>query len=145
MQLPWSGGVFGGWGVAVEDLLAVGAAGFGGAVGVEDELPASAVDAHVVVVPARQDEVFQGGLAAVFLVAQVADVAVDRGAAAPGPGAFPVPEQNGTADLPRDGVAVADVEGRLGVLQGLSGRPWRRTAATPAGPETSSTARRAIA
>lgn len=37
-----------GRGVAVEDLAAVGAVGFGGAVGVEDELPASSVDADVV-------------------------------------------------------------------------------------------------
>jgi len=35
--------------VAVQDVTAVGAAGFGGAVGVEDELPAAAVDADVVV------------------------------------------------------------------------------------------------
>jgi hypothetical protein len=33
----------------VQDVTAVGAAGFGGAVGVEDELPAAAVDADVVV------------------------------------------------------------------------------------------------
>jgi hypothetical protein len=58
--------------VAVQDLFAVGASGFGGAVGVEDELPALAVDADVVVELADQDEVVQGSLAAVFLVAQVA-------------------------------------------------------------------------
>ena len=55
-----------------QDAAAVGAAGFGGAVGVEDELPAAAVDADVVVELADQDEVVQGSLAAVFLVAQVA-------------------------------------------------------------------------
>jgi hypothetical protein len=58
-RLVHSGGVFGGWGVAVEGLLAVGAAGFGGAVGVQGELPASAVDADVVVELADQDAVFQ--------------------------------------------------------------------------------------
>jgi hypothetical protein len=51
------GGGFGGWGVAVEDVPAVGAPGFRGAVGVEDELPASAVDTHVMVVLADQDAV----------------------------------------------------------------------------------------
>ena len=38
-----------GWCVAVEDLLAVGTSGFGGAVGVQGELPAAAVNADVVV------------------------------------------------------------------------------------------------
>jgi hypothetical protein len=36
--------------MAVEHLLAVGTSGLGGAVGVEGELPAAAVDADVVVV-----------------------------------------------------------------------------------------------
>jgi hypothetical protein len=35
------------------------------------------------------------------------DVAVDGGAAAPGPGAFAVPEQDGAADVPGEAVAVA--------------------------------------
>src|ERR1700684_777512 len=87
-----SGRVLGRRGVTMEHLPAVGTSGLGGAVGVEDELPAAAVDADVVVVLAGQDEIFQGGLAAVFLVAQVVHVAVDRRAAAPGPGAVPVPE-----------------------------------------------------
>jgi len=54
-----SGGAFGWWRVAVQDLPAVGAAGLGGAVGVEGELPASSVDADVVVVLAEQDEVVE--------------------------------------------------------------------------------------
>src|SRR3982074_3288144 len=77
-----SGGVLGGGCVAVEDLFAVGTSGFGGAVGVEDQLPAAAVDADVVVVLAGQDEVVDRCLAAVLLVAQVVHVAVDGGAAA---------------------------------------------------------------
>jgi hypothetical protein len=52
------GGLGGGWGVAVEDLAAVGASCLCGAVGVEDELPAFAVDADVVMVLADQDAVF---------------------------------------------------------------------------------------
>jgi hypothetical protein len=39
-----------------------------------------------------------------LLVAQVVDVAVDGGAAAPGPGAFLVAELDGAADVPGDGV-----------------------------------------
>src|SRR6185437_14633053 len=100
--LAGSGRVLGGWGVAVEGLLAVGAAGFGGAVGVQGELPASSVDADVVVELADQDEVAEGGFAAVLFVAQVVDVAVDGGAAAAGPGAGSVAEQDGAADVPGD-------------------------------------------
>jgi hypothetical protein len=41
-------GSLGGWvRVGSEDLFAVGAAGFGGAVGVEDELPAAAVNTDI--------------------------------------------------------------------------------------------------
>jgi hypothetical protein len=45
--------------VAVQGLFTVGTSGFGGAVGVEDELPASSVDADVVVELADQDEVVE--------------------------------------------------------------------------------------
>jgi hypothetical protein len=41
--------------MAVKDLLPVGTSGLGGAVGVQDELPASAVDADVMVILADQD------------------------------------------------------------------------------------------
>jgi hypothetical protein len=43
--------------VGSEDVATVGAAGFGGAVGVEDELPAATMDADVMVVMAQQDKV----------------------------------------------------------------------------------------
>jgi hypothetical protein len=43
--------------VAVEDVLAVGTSGLGGAVGVEGELPAAAVDADVMVELTCQNEV----------------------------------------------------------------------------------------
>jgi hypothetical protein len=49
--------------MAAEDL-AVGGDGLCGAVGVEDEFPAEAVDADLVVILAQQDEVLQAGLAA---------------------------------------------------------------------------------
>jgi hypothetical protein len=68
----------GGWSVAAEDF-AVGAAGFGGAVGVEDEGPAEAVDADLVVVLAEHDEVGQAGLAAVGAVHDVVDLASGGG------------------------------------------------------------------
>jgi prepilin signal peptidase PulO-like enzyme (type II secretory pathway) len=53
--------------VAAEDF-AVGAAGFGGAVGVEGEGPAQAVDAHLVVIRAQQDARAHAGAAAVGAV-----------------------------------------------------------------------------
>jgi hypothetical protein len=56
-------------------LLAVGAAGLSGAVGVEGELPAAAVDAAVVMELTEQDEVVYRGLAVVFFVPQVLHVA----------------------------------------------------------------------
>jgi hypothetical protein len=43
----------------VEDLFAGGAAGLGGAVGVQGELPAAAVDAGVVMELTGQDEVVE--------------------------------------------------------------------------------------
>ena len=68
------------------------------------ELPATAVDADVVMELADQDEVVRRGIASVFLVPQVVDVAVDGGAAAAGPGAVAVAELDGAADVPGDGV-----------------------------------------
>ena len=105
-----SGGSVGGRGMAVQDLLAIGASGFCGAVGVEGELPAFAVDADVMVELAYQSQVIQGGLAAVCFMAEVVDVAVHCRAATSRPRAFSVSEEDGAADLPRDAGAVADVE-----------------------------------
>lgn len=48
-----------------EDLFAVWAAGFYRAVGVEDDLPAPAVDAYLVVILAEERAVLERGLAAV--------------------------------------------------------------------------------
>src|SRR5215831_4122950 len=130
--------------VAAQDLP-VGAAGLGGAVGVQDELPAPAVDEHVVVELAQQHAVLDGGLAAVLLVPQVVHVAVHRGPAAARPAAAPVAQQHRAADVRGDAVGVADVQRQAGVLYGAS-RSWvRRYAASPAGPATRSTASRAIA
>src|SRR5215470_1217520 len=118
-SVPGLSGSEGGGCVAAEDL-AVGSAGFGGAVGVQGELPAAAVDAHVVVELAQQDAVADAGVAAVFLVPEVVHVAPGGGAAAARPGAAPVPQQHGAADVGGDGVGVADVEGkRRGVVRGV--------------------------
>src|SRR6185437_752335 len=66
----------GGWrAVAVQGLGAVGGAGLGGAVGVQGQGPAEAVDAHVMVVRTQQQQIFQYGLAAAGAEDQVVDVA----------------------------------------------------------------------
>jgi hypothetical protein len=83
--------------------VSVGAAGFGGAVGVEGEAPAAAVDADVVVELADQGAVGNRGVAAVGLVAQVVDVAPGGGAVAAGSGAVGVAELDGAADVAGDG------------------------------------------
>ena len=71
------------WPVAVDDLP-VWPVGGGGGVGVQDEPPAAAVDAGVVVELAQKSTIRQGCLAAVLLVAQVMDVAVDGRLVQPG-------------------------------------------------------------
>src|SRR5271166_1320138 len=91
-------------------LPRVWSVGGGGAVGVEYEPPAAAVDAHVVVELAQQHAVADGGLAAVGLVLQVVHVAPGGWPSAAGPGAAAVPEEDGAADAGRDGVGVADVQ-----------------------------------
>jgi len=105
--------------VAVEDLSAVRAAGFGAAVGVKDQLPASSVDTDVVVILARQNTIFDRCFATVLLVAQVVHIAVGGGAAAPGPGAGAVAEEHSAADMAGDGAAVTDVEREAGGVVGL--------------------------
>ena len=97
--------------MAVQDL-AVGAVGGGGGVGVEDEPPALAVDADVMVVLAKKDTISDGCLAAVGLVAQVVDVAVHGPLAAAGPLAVPLgAELDRAANVAGDAVGVADVQG----------------------------------
>ena len=90
-----------------EDLAAVGASGLGGSVGVEGELPAVAVDAEIMVELAQNDTVIYRSLPTVLLVPQVVYVAMHRRAAAPRPGTTAVAQQDGTADVGRDGVAIA--------------------------------------
>ena len=88
-----------------QGLPAVGAGGFVGAVWVEDDLPAPAVDAGFVVKLAEQPAVLDAGRATVFFVRQVVDVAGGgRAVAAAGPCAVLVAQDDGTADVGRDRV-----------------------------------------
>src|ERR1700760_4897706 len=91
----------GGWSVAVQDLSLVFIPGGGGAVGVDHEGPALAVDHHLVMVKAEQYAAGEAGGAAVGLVLDVVDLAggVGLGAAA---GPFAV-----SAGAVADGVADA--------------------------------------
>ena len=101
----------GGWPMAAEDL-AVGGASFGRAVGMEDQGPAEAVDADLVVVLAEQDQVRQAGLAAVGAVHDVVDLASRRGlVATAGPCTVPVAEDDQAAEVIRDALDLADVQG----------------------------------
>ena len=93
-------------------------AGLGGAVGVQDDLPAPAVDADIMMKLAQQHAVAGAGRAAVFLVPDVVHVAPGGGAAAARPGAAPVPQQHGAADVRRDVLGVADVQGQAGGVPG---------------------------
>jgi len=65
------GGVLSWRGMAAAGLLAAGPAGLGGAVGVEDEPPASSVNTDITVELTHQGAILRRGLTAVFLVAQV--------------------------------------------------------------------------
>jgi hypothetical protein len=60
--------------MASESLAAIGAAGFHGAVGMEDDLPAPAMDARFVVEFAEKPAVIDRRLAAVALVPDVVHV-----------------------------------------------------------------------
>jgi hypothetical protein len=107
--LPGSGG----WAVAVQDLGVVGVPGGGGAVRVEGECPAPAVDGDLVVEEAQQDAVADAGGSAVGLVPDVVDLAGGGGlGAAAGPPAVRIAQGDGVADGGGDGVAVADVQGQ---------------------------------
>lgn len=80
--------------MTAEDL-AVGGAGLGGAIGVQDQGPAEPVHAHFMVVGTQQDQVFQPGLAAAGAVNHMVHMASCRRlVAAAWPRAFPVPEDD---------------------------------------------------
>ena len=88
--------------MAAEDDLAVGAGGAGGSVGQEFDFPAEAVDADVMVILAQHHAVPDAGLAAVFFVPHVVDVAgCGAAVAAAGPGAALVAGDDGPAEIGR--------------------------------------------
>ena len=90
--------------MAVDDLP-VRAIGGGGGVGVEDEPPAVAVDAYVMVELARKYTIFDGGVAVVGLVPQVVNVTVDGSLGAAGPFAAAAGAQlDGAADVAGDAI-----------------------------------------
>ncbi len=107
-----------GWCVAVQDVASVGAVCFGGAVGVQDDLPAPPVDADVVVELAHENTIADTGVAAVFLMVDVVDVAPGGGPPAAGPGAPLVAQQDRAADVGGDVLGVADVQGEAGGVVG---------------------------
>src|SRR6516164_3957089 len=99
-----------GWAVAVQGA-AVRAGGGGGAVGVQGQGPAPAVDDDLVVERAQGDQVPQGGRAGLGAGDQVVDVADAGGLIAAGEGAVAVPDDDRAAQVDRDGLAGrADVQ-----------------------------------
>jgi hypothetical protein len=91
--------------------LAGRAMGGGGGIGVQDEPPAPAVNAYIMVILAQKHTIPQGGLASMALVPQVVHVTPGRRALAAGPFAVPADaELNRAADRGRDVVGVANVE-----------------------------------
>src|SRR5579859_5009794 len=108
----------GGRAVAVQHLGPVGAPCGGGAVGVQDEGPAPAVDNDQVVIRAQKNAFCDAGGAAVGLVADVVDLAGGGGLGAPaGPPAVLIAQGDGVADGGRDGVAVPDVQRQARTFQ----------------------------
>ena len=104
--------------LAVQHLRVVLVPRRGGAVGVEDQGPALAVDDNLVVIETQEDEVFGAGLAAVGLVPDVVDLARRRGlVAAAGPPAVLVAQDDRVANAGRDGLGVADVQRQAGAAQ----------------------------
>src|SRR5215831_4551286 len=116
----------------MEDL-SVRAIGGGSAIWVEDYAPVPAVDADVVVELAQQHAVAGAGVAAVFLVGEVVHIAPGGGAAAARPGAAPVAEQDGAADVRRDAVGVADVQREAGGVPGGFQQPGAQDRGQPGG------------
>src|SRR5579859_1800987 len=112
-DFPVGGGTRGlsGWAVAVEDLGAVGAAGGGGAVGVQGDFPAPLVDRDPMVEEAVQRAAVHAGLPAVGQVGDVVHFARRRGlVAAAGPAAVLVAQDDRAADRGGDAGGVPDVQ-----------------------------------
>ena len=99
------------WAVAVEDSPAAGAGGRRGAVGVEDQGPAPAVNDDEVVEGAQGDQVMQGGGPTRRAGDEVVDVAHAGGLFAAGERAKGVAGGDGTAQVSRDGrLSLGDIQ-----------------------------------
>src|SRR5580693_7670472 len=101
--LPAGLGGAGGWSVAVQGALFVGAGGGGGAVGVQGEVPAPAVDGGEVVEGAEQDQVGQAGRTALAAGLEVVGLAGGGALAAAGEPAAAVAGDHGAAQVVGDG------------------------------------------
>jgi hypothetical protein len=105
--------------VAVQDFGAVGAAGGGGAIGVQGDGPAPLVNGNMMVKEAVQGAAVDAGLAAVGQVGHVVHLAGGGGlVAAAGPAAMLVPQDHRAADRGGDLRGVPDVQ-----RQGRPGQP----------------------
>ena len=104
--------------MGVQDFGLVLVPGGGGAVGVQDQGPAPAVDHDLVVEPAKKHAVFDASRAAVGLVLGVVDLARLGGLVAPpGPLAVPVAQGDRVADPGRNRLGVPDVQGQAGAVE----------------------------
>ena len=84
-----------------QDLVPVWTAGFHGAVGVKDDLPAPAVNAYLMVILAEKPTILDRRLATVLFVDDVMDIRGGcRAVTAPRPGAVLVAQDDRTADMP---------------------------------------------
>src|SRR5580698_6567369 len=121
--------------VASDGGCAVGAGDLAGAVGVDGQGPAEFVQDDVVVPPAVAFEVVQAGVAAVCAVDHVVGFAAGGGlVAAAGVLAVLVPQGDQAAQVGRDLVGLADIEGEGGPGEGLAEQvaaQHRRGAAGP--------------
>ena len=92
------------------DNLPSGAASDAGPVRVQGQLPAPAVDAHIVMKLAEKDTISDGGNASVGLMSQVMHVTGRWPLTAAGPLAVPGAEGDSAADGSGNLAGVADVE-----------------------------------
>jgi Beta-lactamase len=115
LDFPVDAGGLSGRAVAVEDFGAVGAAGGGGAVGIERDGPALLVDGHVVMVKAIKCAAVHAGLPAVGQVDDMVHLTGRGGlVTAAGPAAVLIAQDDRAADRGGDIGGAADVQRQAG-------------------------------
>ena len=115
LDFPVDAGGLSGRAVAMEDFGAVGAAGAGGAVGVERDRPALLVDGHVVMVKAKKCAAVHAGLPAVRQVGDMVHLTGRGGlVTAARPAAVLIAEDDRAADRGGDVGGVADIQRQAG-------------------------------